>query len=400
MSEIETSQVDSVIEQAPGESAVSFDDLEHIDEIQSAQKKSEKKAEPKKTSEALDKKLGAKDQKPKKKSAEPDDEGTKEVEVEDSLEDVASDKENVKPKKLVKLKSGNETSEIDAEAKIPHKIDGVETEVSVQELLNNYSGKVAWDKRFTELEGQRRTFKTEQAKLQNNIDSVMKTWTEGNDPEGAFYVMAEKFGYDPIKLRKDLYDSMIPGLEKYYGMSEAERKQADLEFENKLLKKQTESEATRRANEEASRALDSKVKTLQEAHQISQTDFVSRYDELETLVKEGKLTQEITPDFVAETIVKDKLWTAMDEVLGQSAPELQGEAKATLLMDLCNEGFQKGLSAKDMKDIVQELYPSNKKAKTLSEKVREAERERGEKPASRSQGTKNPATDPLFFDDL
>ena len=52
---------------------------------------------------------------------------------------------------------------IDSQSTMPVKIDGKVEEVPVQELINNYSGKTAWDKKFTEIGKEKKTAKKKPA---------------------------------------------------------------------------------------------------------------------------------------------------------------------------------------------------------------------------------------------
>ena len=56
-------------------------------------------------------------------------------------------------------KQGEEDLELAANTLFKQKIDGEEVDVDLQELLNNYSGKISYDKKFQELSDQKKFMK-------------------------------------------------------------------------------------------------------------------------------------------------------------------------------------------------------------------------------------------------
>ena len=53
--------------------------------------------------------------------------------------------------KNLRMKMGEELFNVASDATFKVKVDGKSEEVPLQELINNYSGKTAWDKKFTEI---------------------------------------------------------------------------------------------------------------------------------------------------------------------------------------------------------------------------------------------------------
>ena len=71
---------------------------------------------------------------------------------EKSEEEIIAEAKEAKEEEIKKLiaKYGEENLEMPANAIFKHKVDGEEVDVELQELLNNYSGKVSYDKKFQE----------------------------------------------------------------------------------------------------------------------------------------------------------------------------------------------------------------------------------------------------------
>ena len=74
-------------------------------------------------------------------------------------------------KKLI-AKYGDQETEIAANALFKHKVDGEEVEVELQELLNNYSGKVSYDKKFQEFSNQKKDFDAYKNQYDNEIQQI------------------------------------------------------------------------------------------------------------------------------------------------------------------------------------------------------------------------------------
>src|SRR5574343_734820 len=68
--------------------------------------------------------------------------------------------------KALTFRAGDKEVALDETATIPWKIDGKQQAVTVKDLLDNYSGKVAWDKRFNEVATQRKQLTTEKMQLE------------------------------------------------------------------------------------------------------------------------------------------------------------------------------------------------------------------------------------------
>ena len=93
--------------------------------------------------------------------------------------DPESDK-NIEPKmgidpeaiKPIQLSHGEHKYDILPTAELPIKVDGEKTSVSLQDLMSNYAGKVAYDKRFNDLNKERQQFKSEERAHKQEMDFV------------------------------------------------------------------------------------------------------------------------------------------------------------------------------------------------------------------------------------
>ena len=348
--------------------AILFDDLDKSPKS----KETKKDILPASAEEALKSKSDAKskaepkksaDKEPKKDSKEP--EAKKATTQPDKSPESGEEKEKPKVEaKKLKAKYADRAYEFEEDATVSVKIDGKEVEVPIKEIISNYSGKVAWDKRFSELDRERKIYK----QMKDASEAKIKSIFEEPDPEIRFYKMAELSGVDPIQVRRKFLEDNIQLLEKWYNMTEDERRADELEYENKLLKLKTEAMAKEQAFKSQKEALAKRVQELMVSHKIDKAEFVSRYDEIETLVEQGKLEEDkLTPEFVAETIVKDRLWSAVEE----SVNKLQIETTPEKIMKLVELSYQEGLSPQDMGDIVDELWGVKRVRSVIDTKEKE-----------------------------
>ena len=135
---------------------LSFDELDALTDDRSGEKL---------LSEAAKEKTEAKknESPPKEKSSKQEIEA-KPKEIEEEVEEV---------KKLA-ARYGEEDLEVAANTTFKHKIDGQEVEVELQELLNNYSGKVSYDKKFQQFSDERKEFEQEMQEYNTQIDNINK----------------------------------------------------------------------------------------------------------------------------------------------------------------------------------------------------------------------------------
>lgn len=408
MSEVEMNEsttetpVADKIEVMGGELPVSFDELEtihsyHHEKAKSAkepkQEKSEKKAEGKNSG----KESGAKTGEAKKgKEAEVDekDQDDEELVEGDSSKASAKSKEEKPQAKTIKAKAGDQELELSLATMVPAKVDGKEVEVSLEELRNNYAGKVAWSTEFSKLGTEKKKFSDERNAVNAALGEIFEL--SKKDGVASLMKMAELTGLDPIKWRKDFMDSLIPALESYAQMDETERKAAEAEFERNYYRGQLESQSKRQQEEQSFKQFQTHVAQLQQTHQIDPAKFEKTFFELEALQKEGSLKTEITPEFVVEIVKSERVYDAVSEVCTEL--NLPKEQKDMIFKDLSEIATRNPeLTANDLKEIARDVWGMTK-AKNLSRKMQKSGR--AETVVKAKAQPKNPGHEAITFDDL
>lgn len=378
---------------------VTFDDLMTTSKVI---KKGEdaggnKKDEPAKKDAKESKDEGKKEAKDKleKPESKSDKDGKSKEKSKEQSKDAKQEAEAEK-RRLLKYKHGDKEAELDEEAEFFVKIDGKDVPVKAKDLLSNYSGKTAWDKKFSELDRERQAYKKDFGKTSELVSKIMKE----TDPEMRFYHMAELAGGDPIGVRQKFLEDNVKLLEKWHTMTDDERKADAAAFEAKILKHQNQALSQKLKTEQAMKELDAKVTGLMGTHKIQRQEWVDTYDQLRAAQESGALKdQKLTPEFVAEVVQKNRIWNEAEIQLEKLGHAWDEGTKSTRLMALTEEAFKLGLTSSDVAELVAELYPKNK---TTEDIVQEKAKEReefleGKRPARRTESAVKEA---LFFDEI
>ena len=302
-----------------------------------------------------------------------------EVESEGKEEEVDDKAEEEEIKEIKKLlgKYNDEDLEVAAETLFKHKVNGEEVDVSLQDLLDNYSGKVSYSKKFQEFAENKKEFEAYKETYDKDIDLINKyvnTFSDKlreKDAMGALSYFAQFSGQEPHVFKRQLLEQLAPEIERLATLSPEQLENERLLQQNEYLKQQQESEVVKRQEEQSQQELLTEIKRLQEAHSISDSDFQSAYQEL----LDGEFDGEITPETVAEYYVHSAAFSKSEVVLNQVNPDL-------IKNDNIVESLQKvivenpSFDDNDLIEIVQEVYGDAKKkaSKTVSKKVSQAEK--------------------------
>ena len=283
----------------------------------------------------------------------------------------AKEKKEEEIKKLI-AKYGEENLEMPASAIFKHKIDGEEVDVELQELLNNYSGKVSYDKKFQEFSSERKEFEIERNDYNQQIENINK-YIEGfadklknKDALGALSYFAEFSGMKPHEFQRELLDQIAPEVERRAIMSPEELKSEELLAQNEYLLQQQESVQEQARQEQAQKELSLEIANVQEAHSISDEAFNNAYQELVNSDYEG----EMNPQAVADYYIHSQAFSRADEILSSVSSQLadQDQVVESLQQVIVeNPSFDND----DLKEIVEEVYGDmiNKASKTVSKKA-------------------------------
>ena len=274
--------------------------------------------------------------------------------------------------KKILARAGDNEMELAANTLFKHKVDGQEVDVDLQELLNNYSGKVSYDKKFQEFSTTKKNFETMQAQYNAEINAINKYIGEfgermkNNDASGALEYFAEFAGMKPYEFRRELLKQLMPEMERMNTMSPEELRSEELQAQNLYLQKEQESAQQRLQQEQAVMELQREIVSVQEALGISGDEFREAYNDLVEANFEGEITPALVGDYYKNLQAFSKaegILTQVDPVLGND----DGIVETLQNVILENPNFDND----DLIEIVQNVYGSVKKeaSKSVSKKI-------------------------------
>lgn len=370
---------------------ISFDELEQLTKETKAKKSEKKEEQPKSKDLTSDTDKGKKHEPKPSQSKESDDK-------EEKSDEKAESKEEKQLRKMIKAKYEDSELDIDEESLVSVKINGQDQMVPIKDLLTNYSGKVAWDKKFSELDQNRKSLSAKELKIREISDTIRSVYEE-QDPTVKMYKMAQLAGVDPVEFRNKFYNEQISLLEKYYSMTEDERKADALAYESNIHKMRADTLEKSIKDEQDFRSLTSKVANLRASQNVSELEFVQKFDQLEQMVQNGSLNgQYVTPEYIVEAIKVDRLWNSAAEKLESLDLGWNQQEKIQKLQKLVSNANQLGMKPEDMAEMVDELWGATKARNKIEQKKKEnSEFLSGKKEV---QQTKSQVDSPVFFDEI
>lgn len=382
------------IEMNSGSGPVSFEELEEVMTTKKSKKPDAEKAEKAKDEKSQD--LTSDTDKGKKPEAKKPDDKKESKDAKASEKPETEDKPA--PRKTVKAKYADSELDLDEETLIPVSVNGKEEMWTLKELRADKSGKTAWDKKFTELSKKEKAAMGREMKLQETSQTI-KAMLEEKDPDIKMFKMAQLAGVDPVEYRAKFLNDNISLLEKYYSMSEDERKADALGFEARYHKHRADTLDASTKQEHAHRELTAKVNQLRASHQVSEDEFATRYDQITNMVRNGDLEQsQVTPEFIIETIEKDRLWDAAASRLDSLELGIDQQARGQRLRKLVENAHQLGISAAEMPEMVDEIWGSIKAQKKVDEKRKQNDEFlHGKRDVPQMKAQRSEA---LFFDEI
>lgn len=400
------------IEIGPGENFSSFDELEaahsrstraHQMDRVSGQKKSE--PQPKAKSPVDDEPEHISDEAKEKAEKKAEREDAKQAKAKDAKETdkpdaKAQEKDRTAPgksqaAKAIKVKNGEEETELPLSAKVSVRVNDQDTEVTLEELRNEYSGKQAWQKKFGELGTEKAKFEREKNIVTSKLGEMFSL--SQKDPIAGLMKMAELAGLDPIKYRQDFITALEPALVKRLEMSDDQRRAEDAEAELAYHRNQTQARTDKERDDAAYKAFESEVHSKVQKAGLTNDDFQSTFQTLEQMVKSGEYktkSGEITPDDVIEAALSYRSFEAAESEM-TSLGDLPQDQKQKFLAEFIPMAVAQRLTQAEVRAVVSDTF-RDLKASNLSRKVRKSQADAGKT----SSAPRNPASEPITFEDL
>jgi hypothetical protein len=254
--------------------------------------------------------------------------------------------------KSLKAFRGEQEFEIPEDANIKVKIDGEEIDVSLSDLRNNYSGKTAWDKKFTELDKERQEYTNDKKVVEKYINEFREIAQNGT-PQQALEHFAKIAGQNPLDFRQAMRETFFKEFQERQGMSEAEVKALNLSEENEYLRRQQESESSRLAESQTLREAENKILNFQETHGLTDEQLVSLYDSVQENLG-GDQSDDAVLNALANKVVDQQAMEGAAYLLKSVDESFATEENALAIKEMMMNNPD--LSESDFKEIIQEAF--------------------------------------------
>jgi hypothetical protein len=327
---------------------------------------------------------GKKEAKKEKKEESFDDESEEE---EKPLEDqpINEATENKESKKIRMRMGDGELYNVDSNSTFKVKVDGEMVDVAVQDLLNNYSGKTAWDKKFTEIGKEKKLIEVERNTLTKQKDQLLSHLNEAlgpirdknKNPIDSLLYLVEMSGEDPYAAYRRIMEANLGELSELIDMSETERELFFHKKKDELHSNVNKKRQDKQQKEQVFNQTVQKVDALRQARNVTEDQFVDASEELEEIYTQSKLdvntiTDEAIVDYASlkpHIAVVKKLIEPYEENISESkygdvVSELSrylrdGKADEATVSKILKRNFS---VEEEVKDLNTKVYQKGQKA--------------------------------------
>lgn len=356
-------------------SGPNFDDFDRVETAKKDIEKAKEKKAPKKEEDVVEK------------------QGNKQVpEAENTKEEKVPEEKTAEEKTPEEKAAEEKATSEKAEELIDVKINGQIEKVKLADLKANYSGKVAYDKKFSELDKERKQLVQDRDTFYKPMAKFKELLSEGKAGDALLHIV-DFVGEDSYNFTQKLIAAMTPMVKARLEMTPEQLEAYEAKSELEHFKKKEQSALERSKAEQTQQGLNQRIAKLQETHSISEDDFRTAAMQLkERLTAEGKFkAEEFTPEVVADFHLaknySSKTFKAIDSVDKTLASD------ARLVNELIQLQFENpGMSEADMVELIKEYSGVNNKLKVLTTKSEVVKKAQAPTPSSSNR--------PEFFSDF
>jgi hypothetical protein len=301
------------------------------------------------------------DEKSPDKGAEEDKQAKEESENESKDASDVSKDDGSSSKKLVKGIAGDKQVKIPEDTTFRVRIDGKAHRVPIQELINNYSGQVAYNEKFEALASERKEFDTrfqeyeqERQEIIQDIkgvtDRVRGVFEGKNKPLDAVEFMLDSMGVDSFKYKKEAFNQMAEEFIEYAQMDEVERDNYWLRQEKEYLQKAKENLASQTEAERNREESQRHIAQLRQAHGINE----EQYAEAEADIRE--LGQETSPEQIVRYAAMKPFTLEAENLVEQYSDQMSDDEYDDVVIKISRELFSGDLDSESVARILEETY--------------------------------------------
>jgi hypothetical protein len=336
----------------------------------------------------------------KEEEEESEEEESEEEESEEEEDEIQVKKdEEKKDSKKLRMRMGEELFNVDSDASFKVKVDGQNVDVPLQELINNYSGKTAWDKKFTEIGKEKKTLEVEKAQVTKQSEELKKHVSaalaplknkDGNPMDSLLYLV-EMSGDDPYNAYRRIMESNLEELGKLMDMGDVERELYFHKKKDELYSDVAKKRQGKLQEEQTFNQVVQKVDSLRQTYKVTEDAYVDASDELEEIYAASKLdVNDITHEAIVDyaslkphiAVVRGLIEQYEDNISEGKYGDVVAELSRYLRDGKADEASIKQILARnfsveeDVKELNSKVYGKSAKApvkKTLKEESKNFE---------------------------
>ena len=297
--------------------------------------------------------------KPAPESAPKEGDITPEVENKESTkinENVSDSKKEIEPETT---KKSEDSAQINDDLELEVKVDGKLEKISLKDLKSNYSGKVAYDKKFSEIDKDRKSVVKEKTQLEleiKQINGYVNTFAEkmkAKDSLGAMAYLAEFSGISPAQMKQNLITQLLPEINRLSDLSPEARELEVNKEEVQFQKSRQEMELKKLQAENSRKESELANMKLRSQKGVSESEWDEAFEFLDTHLDPSKpITREDVVDYALWKRADSKAMSALSEFDGGKYRE--DRSVRDTLIKIANENPD--FSDKDLKELLMETF--------------------------------------------
>jgi hypothetical protein len=251
-------------------------------------------------------------------------------------------------------------------------------DVPVQELINNYSGKTAWDKKFTEIGKEKKSLEFEKNQISDQkkelVDHVNNALLPLKDKSknllDSLMYLVEMSGEDPYNAYRRIIEANLEELSSLLDMGETERELYFHKKKDELHSNVTKKRQEKHQKEQVFNQALQKVDSLRQTYNVSEEAFVDASEELESIYKNSGLdindiTEESIVDYASLKPYIDEVVKLVEPYEDNISEQKYGDVVAELSRYLRNGEADK----QTIQELLKRNFSVEEEVKELNSKV-------------------------------
>lgn len=314
-----------------------------------------------------------------KKDEDESEESEEDAEIEASEEtDEEKPEESKKEVKKLRMRMGDELFNVDSDASFKVKVDGKTEEVPLQELINNYSGKTAWDKKFTEIGKEKKAVEFEKAQitkerdyLTQSVQKVLEPLKQKNgNPLDSLMALVELSGEDPYNAYRRIMEANLEEVGKLLDMTEVEQELYFHKKKDELYSSIAKKRHQKVQEEQSFNQVLQKVDSLRQTYNVTEDEFVDASEELEALYSGAGLdVNTITEEMIVDYASLTPHIKVIKELIAPYEDNISEEKYGDVVADLSRYLRDKKGTKEDIVAMIKRNFSVEEDVKELNTKV-------------------------------